>query len=71
MTTSTDHENVHLIILHHGLWGNVGHVRFIAEQFKQRLGDRLLVVCTYPCYLSLGSIGIIDLIEGFVDSRLN
>lgn len=50
MTTTTDHENVHLIILHHGLWGNVGHVRFIAEQFKQRLGDRLLVVCTYPCY---------------------
>lgn len=43
MTTTTDHENVHLIILHHGLWGNVGHVRFIAEQFKQRLGDRLLV----------------------------
>ncbi|KAF9138733.1 hypothetical protein BG015_002277 [Linnemannia schmuckeri] len=43
MTTTTDHEHVHLIILHHGLWGNVGHVRFIAEQFKQRLGDRLLV----------------------------
>ncbi|KAG9063156.1 hypothetical protein KI688_004757 [Linnemannia hyalina] len=42
-TTTTDYENVHLIILHHGLWGNVGHVRFIAEQFKQRLGDRLLV----------------------------
>ncbi|KAF9140097.1 hypothetical protein BGX30_007038 [Mortierella sp. GBA39] len=43
MTTTTDYENVHLIILHHGLWGNVGHVGFIAEQFKQRLGDRLLV----------------------------
>ncbi|KAF9541957.1 hypothetical protein EC957_002517 [Mortierella hygrophila] len=41
--TTTDYEKVHLIILHHGLWGNVGHVRFIAEQFKQRLGDRLLV----------------------------
>ncbi|KAG0274588.1 hypothetical protein BGZ95_009642 [Linnemannia exigua] len=40
---SNKEENVHLIILHHGLWGNVGHVRFIAEQFKQRLGDRLLV----------------------------
>ncbi|KAF9906340.1 hypothetical protein EC991_000742 [Linnemannia zychae] len=45
MTTADTNkeENVHLIILHHGLWGNVGHVRFIAEQFKQRLGDRLLV----------------------------
>ncbi|KAK3841400.1 MAG: putative serine esterase-domain-containing protein [Linnemannia gamsii] len=48
MTTTTTadsnkEEYVHLIILHHGLWGNVGHVRFIAEQFKQRLGDRLLV----------------------------
>ncbi|KAG0372795.1 hypothetical protein BGX24_012579 [Mortierella sp. AD032] len=40
---SNKEEDVHLIILHHGLWGNVGHVRFIAEQFKQRLGDRLLV----------------------------
>ncbi|KAF9091136.1 hypothetical protein BGX23_005442 [Mortierella sp. AD031] len=40
---TTGDEEVHLIILHHGLWGNVGHVRFIAEQFKQRLGDRLLV----------------------------
>ncbi|KAF9365995.1 hypothetical protein BGX34_007046 [Mortierella sp. NVP85] len=37
------HQGVHLVILHHGLWGNVGHVRFIAEQFKQRLGDRILV----------------------------
>ncbi|KAF9929794.1 hypothetical protein FBU30_001230 [Linnemannia zychae] len=41
--TTADYESVHLIILHHGLWGNVDHVRFIAEQFKQRLGNRLLV----------------------------
>ncbi|KAI7826088.1 putative serine esterase-domain-containing protein [Gamsiella multidivaricata] len=37
------HQGVHLVVLHHGLWGNVGHVRYIAEQFKQRLGDRILV----------------------------
>ncbi|GJJ71207.1 hypothetical protein EMPS_03557 [Entomortierella parvispora] len=43
MTSDATHEGVHLVILHHGLWGNVNHVRFIAEQFKQRLGDRILV----------------------------
>ncbi|KAG0055195.1 hypothetical protein BGZ83_009371 [Gryganskiella cystojenkinii] len=43
MTSDSLHEGVHLVILHHGLWGNVNHVRFIAEQFKQRLGDRILV----------------------------
>lgn len=49
-TTSTTHndthEGVHLVVLHHGLWGNKGHVKFIADQFKERVGDRLLVVCT-------------------------
>ncbi|KAI8363080.1 putative serine esterase-domain-containing protein [Mortierella sp. GBAus27b] len=39
----TAHEGAHLVILHHGLWGNVDNLCFIAEQFKQRLGDRLLV----------------------------
>ncbi|KAF9353238.1 hypothetical protein BGX34_011718 [Mortierella sp. NVP85] len=37
------HEGVHLVVLHHGLWGNKGHVKFIAEQFKKRFGDRILV----------------------------
>jgi hypothetical protein len=44
--TTATHEGVHLVVLHHGLWGNAGHVRFIADQFKQRLGDRILVVRT-------------------------
>ncbi|KAF9576629.1 hypothetical protein EC968_006977 [Mortierella alpina] len=44
MTThDATHKGVHLLVLSHGLWGNVAHVRFIAEQFKQRLGDRILV----------------------------
>ncbi|KAF8941011.1 hypothetical protein BGZ47_007521 [Haplosporangium gracile] len=38
-------EGRHLLVLNHGLWGNAGHVKFIAEQFKERLGDRLLVYC--------------------------
>ncbi|KAF9547379.1 hypothetical protein EC957_008565 [Mortierella hygrophila] len=38
-------EGRHLLILNHGLWGNAGHVKFIADQFKERLGDRLLVYC--------------------------
>ncbi|KAF9995943.1 hypothetical protein BGZ65_008443, partial [Modicella reniformis] len=43
-TTHNDtHEGVHLVILHHGLWGHKGHVKFIADQFKERLGDRILV----------------------------
>ncbi|KAF9274307.1 hypothetical protein BGZ68_000783 [Mortierella alpina] len=42
-THDATHEGVHLLVLSHGLWGNVAHVRFIAEQFKQRLGDRILV----------------------------
>ncbi|KAF9962403.1 hypothetical protein BGZ72_006225 [Mortierella alpina] len=42
-THDVTHEGVHLLVLSHGLWGNVAHVRFIAEQFKQRLGDRILV----------------------------
>ncbi|KAF9198209.1 hypothetical protein BGZ49_001054, partial [Haplosporangium sp. Z 27] len=29
--------------LQHGLWGNVRHVNFIAEQLKQGLGNRILV----------------------------
>ncbi|KAF9178291.1 hypothetical protein BGZ51_007898 [Haplosporangium sp. Z 767] len=37
------HEGVHLLILHHGLWGNAGHVKFLGQQFKKRLGDRILV----------------------------
>lgn len=37
-------EGRHLLVLNHGLWGNAGHVKFIADQFKERLGDRLLVV---------------------------
>ncbi|KAF9912986.1 hypothetical protein BX616_010187 [Lobosporangium transversale] len=37
------HEGVHLVILHHGLWGNKGHLKFIAQQFKKRFGDRILV----------------------------
>ncbi|KAG9070113.1 hypothetical protein KI688_009444 [Linnemannia hyalina] len=38
-------EGRHLLILNHGLWGNASHVKFIADQFKERLGDRLLVYC--------------------------
>ncbi|KAF9155037.1 hypothetical protein BG015_011274 [Linnemannia schmuckeri] len=38
-------EGRHLLVLNHGLWGNAGHVKFIAEQFKERLGDRILVYC--------------------------
>ncbi|KAF9307541.1 hypothetical protein BGZ91_008386, partial [Linnemannia elongata] len=38
-------EGRHLLVLNHGLWGNAGHVKFIADQFKERLGDRLLVYC--------------------------
>ncbi|KAI1306693.1 hypothetical protein EDD11_004696 [Mortierella claussenii] len=37
------HDGVHLVILHHGLWGNKNHVKFIAQQFKERFGDRILV----------------------------
>ncbi|KAF9196826.1 hypothetical protein BGZ49_002696 [Haplosporangium sp. Z 27] len=37
------HQGVHLVVLHHGLWGNKGHVDFIAQQFKKRFGDRILV----------------------------
>ncbi|KAG0327169.1 hypothetical protein BGZ99_008259 [Dissophora globulifera] len=40
---SDAHQGVHLVVLQHGLWGNVDHVRFIAAQFKERLGDRILV----------------------------
>ncbi|KAF9421806.1 hypothetical protein BGZ76_003931 [Entomortierella beljakovae] len=42
-TPSDPHQGVHLVVLHHGLWGNKGHVKFIAEQFKKRFGDRILV----------------------------
>ncbi|KAF9922709.1 hypothetical protein FBU30_007166 [Linnemannia zychae] len=44
-TTETSLEGRHLLILNHGLWGNANHVKFIADQFKERLGDRLLVYC--------------------------
>ncbi|KAG0306266.1 hypothetical protein BGZ98_002689 [Dissophora globulifera] len=40
---SDAHQGVHLVVLQHGLWGNVDHVRFLAAQFKERLGDRILV----------------------------
>ncbi|KAG0292129.1 hypothetical protein BGZ98_002713, partial [Dissophora globulifera] len=42
-TSNAAHDGVHLVILHHGLWGNKGHVKFIADQFKKRFGDRILV----------------------------
>ncbi|KAG0228768.1 putative serine esterase-domain-containing protein [Mortierella sp. GBAus27b] len=42
-THAGSHEGVHLVILHHGLWGNKGHVKFIADQFKERVGGRILV----------------------------
>ncbi|KAF9081042.1 hypothetical protein BGX23_001376 [Mortierella sp. AD031] len=47
MTTASheSQEGRHLLVLNHGLWGNAGHVKFIADQFKERLGDRLLVYC--------------------------
>ncbi|KAF9121127.1 hypothetical protein BGW39_010832 [Mortierella sp. 14UC] len=41
----TSQEGRHLLVLNHGLWGNASHVKFIADQFKERLGDRLLVYC--------------------------
>ncbi|KAF8973436.1 hypothetical protein BGZ46_009851 [Entomortierella lignicola] len=40
---TSSHEGIHLIVLQHGLWGNVKHVNFIAEQLKQGLGNRILV----------------------------
>ncbi|KAF9961040.1 hypothetical protein BGZ65_011336 [Modicella reniformis] len=43
MPTDNNADGHHLLVLQHGLWGNIGHVRFIAEQFKQRLGGRILV----------------------------
>ncbi|KAF9357087.1 hypothetical protein BGX26_004261 [Mortierella sp. AD094] len=42
-TPSDAHQGVHLVVLHHGLWGNKGHVKFIAQQFKKRFGNRILV----------------------------
>ncbi|KAG0320452.1 hypothetical protein BGZ97_000165 [Linnemannia gamsii] len=42
---SSQQEGRHLLVLNHGLWGNASHVKFIADQFKERLGDRLLVYC--------------------------
>ncbi|KAF9111652.1 hypothetical protein BGX27_004632 [Mortierella sp. AM989] len=42
-TPSEAHQGVHLVVLHHGLWGNKGHVKFIAQQFKKRFGNRILV----------------------------
>ncbi|KAG0340817.1 hypothetical protein BG000_010997 [Podila horticola] len=45
MTTdeTPSHMGIHLVILHHGLWGHAGHVKFIANEFKKRLGDRLVI----------------------------
>ncbi|KAG0026504.1 hypothetical protein BGZ82_009449 [Podila clonocystis] len=45
MTTdeTPSHTGIHLVILHHGLWGHAGHVKFIANEFKKRLGDRLVI----------------------------
>ncbi|KAG0378151.1 hypothetical protein BGX24_004617 [Mortierella sp. AD032] len=43
--TPSSQEGRHLLVLNHGLWGNASHVKFIADQFKERLGDRLLVYC--------------------------
>ncbi|KAF9576496.1 hypothetical protein EC968_007974 [Mortierella alpina] len=37
------HQGVHLVVLQNGLWGNKGHMKYIAQQFKERLGDRILV----------------------------
>ncbi|KAG0200582.1 hypothetical protein BGX28_006406 [Mortierella sp. GBA30] len=37
------HQGIHLVVLMNGLWGNKGHMKFIAQQFKERLGDRILV----------------------------
>ncbi|KAG0024806.1 hypothetical protein BGZ80_006080 [Entomortierella chlamydospora] len=42
-TLTEAHQGVHLVVLHHGLWGNKGHVKFIAQQFKKRFGNRILV----------------------------
>ncbi|KAF9164528.1 hypothetical protein BGX20_000917 [Mortierella sp. AD010] len=42
-TPTEAHQGVHLVVLHHGLWGNKGHVKFIAQQFKKRFGNRILV----------------------------
>ncbi|KAG0325202.1 hypothetical protein BG004_003277 [Podila humilis] len=39
----SSHNGTHLVILHHGLWGHAGHVKFIANEFKKRLGDRLVI----------------------------
>ncbi|KAG0230130.1 hypothetical protein BGW42_001155 [Actinomortierella wolfii] len=41
--TDNTHEGIHLVVLQHGLWGTASHVKFIEQQFKQRLGDRLCV----------------------------
>ncbi|CAO3567374.1 unnamed protein product [Mortierella alpina] len=37
------HQGVHLVVLQNGLWGNKGHMKYIAQQFKERLGNRILV----------------------------
>ncbi|KAF9425954.1 hypothetical protein BGZ94_007075 [Podila epigama] len=42
-TEQESHTGIHLVVLHHGLWGHAGHVKFIANEFKKRLGDRLVI----------------------------
>ncbi|RUP45346.1 putative serine esterase-domain-containing protein, partial [Jimgerdemannia flammicorona] len=29
-------KDIHLVVLAHGLWGNAGHLKFIAEQLKKK-----------------------------------
>jgi myosin-crossreactive antigen len=51
---STPQKAQHLVVLVHGLWGNPGHLDYVAKSLRDRYGDEELVVLA--CRRNLGSL---------------
>ncbi len=51
---STPQKAQHLVVLVHGLWGNPGHLNYVAQALRDRYSDDQLIVLA--CRRNLGSM---------------
>src|ERR1700761_505842 len=51
---STPQKAQHLVVLVHGLWGNPGHLNYVAKALRDRYSDDQLIVLA--CRRNLGSL---------------